>query len=382
MMPTERALLPSGFYDLLPPDAAFEAALTQQVMAQCEGFGYLRVRPPLLEFEDSLLANAGTEVRRQTFRVMDPLSQKLMGIRADMTMQIGRIAVTRLKEMPAPLRLSYTGTTLHTRADTLAPDRQITQAGAELIGSDTPEADVEVILLAASCLKALGVSQLSIDVNVPSLAPLLLQDLGVERTEQEAILQALTNKDLTALSRLNPPLGDVLADLVRSMGPAKEVLPKLQALDLPPACSALRERLSTVIEKLLPLLPEVEVTLDVTENRGFDYYHTGISFALFAKGSDHEIGRGGRYKVAFDQKTPATGFTLYIGDLLTLLQPPLAKTRLYLPLDTPYSMDAPLREKGYATVRGLQNCNDVAAEAARLECQAYWVNGKIMEIPS
>src|SRR5258708_16253671 len=101
------ALLPAGLRDILAPDAAFEAAIVDRLMAELAGYGYDRVKPPLIEFEDSLLSGPGEALAAQTFRLMDPVSQRMMGLRADMTVQVARIAATRLPKAPPPLRLSY-----------------------------------------------------------------------------------------------------------------------------------------------------------------------------------------------------------------------------------------------------------------------------------
>jgi ATP phosphoribosyltransferase regulatory subunit len=143
------ALLPAGLSDLLPPDAETEAASVGALMEVFAAHGYQRVKPPLLEFEDSLLAGSGAAVAEQTFRLMDPDSQRMMGLRADTTPQVARIATTRLANEPRPLRLSYAGQCLRVRGSQIAPDRQIGQAGIELIGHDSPEADAEIVLVAA-----------------------------------------------------------------------------------------------------------------------------------------------------------------------------------------------------------------------------------------
>jgi ATP phosphoribosyltransferase regulatory subunit len=134
-------LLPAGLVDLLPPEAEREAALVEALMAGFGAHGYERVKPPLLEFEDSLLAGSGAAVADQTFRLMDPVSQRMMGLRADTTPQVARIAASRLGLQKRPLRLCYAVEALRVRGTQLAPARQLTQAGVELVGSDSAAAD-------------------------------------------------------------------------------------------------------------------------------------------------------------------------------------------------------------------------------------------------
>ena len=131
-----RGLLPAGLADLLPPDAAREARAIDVAIERFAAFGYERVKPPLVEFEESLLGGPGAALAPQTFRLMDPVSQRMMGVRPDMTVQVARIAVTRLKHEPRPLRLSYGGNVIRVRGNALKPERQFAQVGSELIGVD------------------------------------------------------------------------------------------------------------------------------------------------------------------------------------------------------------------------------------------------------
>ena len=120
-----KGLLPQGLRDLLPPQAEAEAALVERLMAVLAGNGYERVEPPLVEFEDNLLSGAGAAMAKETFRLMDPVSQRMVGVRADMTPQVARIAATRLAKAPRPLRLSYAGQVLRVKGGQLNPERQI-----------------------------------------------------------------------------------------------------------------------------------------------------------------------------------------------------------------------------------------------------------------
>ena len=121
-------LLPAGLRDGLTPDAAFEPAMVERLMACFAAWGYERVKPPLIEFEDALLSGMGAAMASDTFRLMDPVSQRMMGVRADMTPQVGRIAASRLKGAPRPLRLSYAGQVLRVKGEQMRPERQIGQA--------------------------------------------------------------------------------------------------------------------------------------------------------------------------------------------------------------------------------------------------------------
>ncbi|MBT6110107.1 MAG: ATP phosphoribosyltransferase regulatory subunit, partial [Rhodospirillales bacterium] len=175
-----KALLPAGMNDTLPPHAAYEASVVEKIMTCFGGHGYERVKPPLLEFEENLLRGPGAAMANQTFRLMDPVSQRMMGLRADITPQVARIATTRLSGAPRPLRLSYAGQILRVKGTQLRADRQFGQVGVELIGADSPVADAEIILMAASALTNLGVSNMSVDLCLPTLVPAVCRDLGLD----------------------------------------------------------------------------------------------------------------------------------------------------------------------------------------------------------
>ena len=172
-------LLPAGMCDVLPPDAEIEATATEQIIACFTSYGYERVKPPLIEFEESLLSGGGAAMAGQTFRIMDPISQRMMGVRTDMTMQVARIAATRLKKRARPTRLCYGGQVLRVRGTQIRPERQFGQVGSELIGSHSPKADSEVILMAIDSLRSLGINNLTIDIALPTLVPSLLRDLNL-----------------------------------------------------------------------------------------------------------------------------------------------------------------------------------------------------------
>src|SRR6516162_1867659 len=218
------ALLPAGLRDLLPPDAETEAESVEALVEVFAAHGYQRVKPPLLEFEDSLLAGSGAAVAEQTFRLMDPESQRMMGLRADTTPQVARIAATRLAQGPRPLRLSYAGQCLRVRGSQLAPDRQIAQAGIELIGCDNPAADAEIVLVAAEALAAVQLTRTSFDLTLPTLVPLLLDDAAIEGGTRAALSRALDRKDATSVARHGGPLAATLTELLLAAGPADRAM--------------------------------------------------------------------------------------------------------------------------------------------------------------
>jgi len=340
-----RALLPSGLADLLPPDAAREAALVEAMLGIFAAHGYERVKPPLLEFEDSLLAGSGAAVAEQTFRLMDPVSQRMMGLRADTTPQVARIAATRLANVPRPLRLSYAGQVLRVRGTPLDSARQLPQAGVELIGADTAMADAEVALLGVEALAAVGVTDVALDVLMPTMTPALLDAARVPPRLRQKLARALDRKDAADVAALAAEAGaPALTALLAAAGLADGALAALDAADLPPAARAIADNAAAVIAAIRARAPGLRITLDPVEFRGFTY-HTGVAFTLYGRGG--ELARGGRY-LSGDE--PATGLTLYPDAVLRAAPPAAEAPRLFI---APGQDGTAHRAAGFITVAAL-----------------------------
>lgn len=376
----QKALLPAGLRDLLPPDAEHEAGIVGRVMAEFAAHGYERVKPPLIEFEEALLSGPGAALAQQTFRIMDPVSQRMMGVRSDMTTQVARIAASRLGNAPRPLRLSYAGQVLRVKGSQLRPERQFGQVGAELIGADVVEADAEIVLLAASALAAVGVAGITIDLTVPTLVPTICRDLGLSERAIAGVRAALDRRDPVELAASAGPAAQALTSMMAASGPARAALEKLNALALPPAAAAERARLARAVELITAAAPDLIVTIDPVEQRGFEY-QTGLSFTVFARGVSGELGRGGRYLSGdAEAAEPSTGFTLYTDTVLRALPGPELPRRLLLPHGTLPAEGAALRAQGWQTVSALAPVSDAAAEAKRLGCGHVFQDGRAVEV--
>lgn len=386
---SDKALLPAGLEDILPPEAAQEAHAVEHLIASFAAQGYERVKPPLLEFEETLLAGAGAGVAQQTFRLMDPISQRMMGLRADMTPQVARIAAARLGRAPRPLRLCYGGQVLRVRGSQLRSERQFGQVGAELIGAPQAEADAELVLLATEALANLGLEGLSVDVGLPPLVTTLAEALGIERRAVEALRAVLDRKDAAAIRALAGEHAPLFQALLESAGPAEQALSILLGLHLPDILKTEIDRLVQVVGLVRDASPGLTVTVDPVEHLGFEY-QTGVSFTLFASGVRGELGRGGRYLAERPDGTRETaiGFTLYMDSVMRGLPAAAPRERLYLPFGTPVTKARALRAEGWTTLAGLAPStasgegaeSETRAEAARLGCSHIWSGTAIEEL--
>lgn len=372
-----RALLPAGLHDLLPPEAEREAALVERAMGVFGAHGYERVKPPLVEFEDSLLSGVGRAWTRQTFRLLDPVSQRMMGVRADMTLQVARIASSRLAQTPRPLRLSYAGEVLRVGGAQLNPERQLRQIGCELIGSLEATSDAEIVLLAARALTALGVKKLSIDLNLPTMVPALCQAHGLPAEAEEHLTAALARRDAATIGA-DAKIGKLLAALLDVAGPADAAIERLAKLDLPETAERDRNRLIETVSLIQAADPALTLTIDPVERQGFEY-QTGLSFTLFARGARRELGRGGRYRTGAGE--PAVGFSLFADAVLRAAPGGARARRVYVPESVAPAVSEQLRADGWVTVGGLEKVADFSGEARRLGCTHFIAPGSTKPAP-
>ncbi len=352
------ALLPEGLRDRLPPEAETLARIRRAVLDVTAAHGFERVEPPLAEFEINLVGRLKSARSNDLLRVIDPASQLTLALRPDITAQIGRIATTRLAGAARPLRLAYAGQVMKVRGTQLRPEREMCQAGAELIGSDSIAAVGEALLVALESLEHAGATGLSVDLTLPDLVPTLAAGvLPLPADKVDAVQRQLDGKDAGAL----PALGaEAYLPLLEAAGPLDQALAKLEAL---PCRAALADRL-TAIRQLGDLIGDrARVTLDPTERHGFEY-QSWIGFSLFADGVRGEVGRGGSYVVchADGREEAAVGFSLYLDPLIGATSLNGTPRRLFLPLGTPPATGAALRAEGWTTIAALGPNDDARGQ--------------------
>lgn len=380
--PNETALLPEGLHDSLLGDAERENDVVEKLLTAFSSHGYDLILPPLVEFEESLLSGPGKAHSRNMFRLLDPASQRMMGVRTDMTGQVARISHTRLGNAPRPLRLAYAGDVLRIKGTQLRPERQFKQAGVELIGSDTTEAYVEIILLAFDTLKNVGVEKLSVDLAMPLLVPAISAGLALPEDIANLVRHALDAKDIAALSNIEGEIGSISRSLLNAAGPADKCLEVLNELSLPIAAKEICDELVKLVGRLNEVAPDLVITVDPGEYTGFEY-QSGISFSLFAGGVRGELGRGGRYEINAIEGSGerATGFSLYLDSLMRAISGYEAAKKIYVPVGTSREEVLVLHEDGFRTIQGLETIKDLSAEAKRMECEYIWQNGQIEKLP-
>ncbi len=257
----ERALLPADLRDILPPFAAFEAETVSRLMEVFVQHGYDRVKPPMIDFEQSLGGEGA-------FRVMDPLTQRKMTVRSDMTPQVAHIAATRLGNDPRPLRLAYAGQVLQVKGTQLRAERQFGQIRVELIGTTDSAADSEILALCLESFDHVGLSGITVDLILSKLVPAIIG----EENSDIWLCNTFDHRDVSAISAAGAETAKLLTALIEAICPADRALARLQALHLPPATQALRSRLVEVVALIRSALPGLTLTIDPVETRRFEDY--------------------------------------------------------------------------------------------------------------
>jgi ATP phosphoribosyltransferase regulatory subunit len=315
-------LLPESIEDVLPGEAARLESLRRALLDHFASHGYRLVQPPLVEHLDSLLTGSGGDLELQTFKVVDPLSGRLLGVRADITPQVARIDAHVLNEA-GPTRLCYAGSVLRTMTTVPGATREVFQVGAELFGEPGIDGDREVVALLISSLGTAGVTRLHLDLGHVGVYRALAHGAGIANEEGDLFV-AIAAKDVPAVSDLCRKLPAVwrnaLAALPSLYGPSGEVL--AQARDVLPDTPAIANALGTLDALAQSVGSSVEALhIDLADLRGY-HYHNGAIFSVFTAGETSAIGNGGRYDgigKAFGRSRPATGFTFYLRQLDAVL---------------------------------------------------------------
>jgi len=359
-------LLPEGFHDALPPYAEAASRLERDVLDTLASHGYARVTPPLAEYEDGLTERMQGASRSDLMRFVDPISQRTLALRPDMTMQIGRIAKTSLADQPRPLRLSYSGQVLKLRSGQLQPERSRLQIGAELIGSDSVVAASEIVSVAIEALERAGVAGITVDFTLPDLIDILAAGpLPLNQAQIAEVRSELDMKDAGGLSAMG---ATGYLPLIEATGPFDEAIEKLRAFDSGDLLSSRLDGVSRIADSIRG---QASLTLDPTERHGFEYQNW-FGFTLYADSFVGALGRGGSYEIALADggSEAAVGFSLYPDPLTSAGFGAKTRDQIFLPLGHDRQAAAGLRQAGWRTVAALSEKD----QAQELGC-SHILNG-------
>ena len=377
---TNRWLLPENIADILPFEARKVEELRRSMLDIFQSYGYELVIPPMLEFRESLLTGTGGDLDLQMFKLVDQLSGRTMGIRADLTPQVARIDA-HLLNRAGVTRLCYSGTTLQTRVIPGFDSREQLQLGAEIFGHSGWEADLEVMSLMLEVLSLADLGVITLDISHAGLVSELISNVTLDVDAQSDLYLALQSKDIATLEKLtngwDPKIKKNVLSLLDLSGDAFSVLEKAaKILPNTPVIAGYLENLKLISESLSRSAIKPRINIDLADLRGYQY-HTGLMCAAYVEHLPVAVARGGRYdKVgkAFGRSRPATGFSL---DIISVARLSKRDARKFAIL-APWSNDVALIE----VIKGLRKSGEVVIQllpgheqdAQEFQCDRELVN--------
>jgi ATP phosphoribosyltransferase regulatory subunit len=355
-----RWLLPENIADILPSEARKIEDLRRILLDRFQAYGYELVMPPMLEYLDSLLTGSGQDLNLKTFKLVDQISGRTLGLRADMTPQVARIDAHLLNRQGVT-RLCYAGSILHTRAAAGSSSREQLQLGAEIYGHAGWEADLEIQALLNDVLNLSQVGEITLDMSHAGLLTAILGDFSPQAESLEALYTALQTKDLPGLNQVlkdwpSEVKSAVLALASLSGSPQKVLDQARQNLPKTAAVKAALDELERLCSAVAGLPNSPQLNLDLADLKGYQY-HSGVMFAAYVEGLPVAIARGGRYDMvgkAFGRSRPATGFSLDIMTLARISKKDSRKTAILAPWanDPKLSQEiAQLRSQGQVVIQ-------------------------------
>ena len=334
-------VLPDHIADVLPSEARQIEEIRRDLLDTARSYGYELVMPPLLEHLESLLSGTGEALDLQTFKLVDQLSGRTLGVRADSTPQVARIDAHLLNRQGVA-RLCYCGPVLHTRPAGAQATREPLQFGAEIYGHSGLEADLESLTLALDVLQSAGVTNVQVDMADARIVQGLLQGVALSAAQFSALHTALIAKDASEVAHVlraaDAGVRQAFQNLLQLYGDAQVLREARKAL---PATPKVTEALDA-LEWLANHIGTAPVSFDLADLRGYAYY-SGAQFSIYTPGLSESLVRGGRYDEVgsvFGRKRPAVGFSL---DIKTLAAAVPARP-LRAAVRAPWLEDAPLRE--------------------------------------
>lgn len=321
--------LPQGVRDILPEESGRITAVETAILSVFARFGYQKVITPLLEYMDSLALGMGGDLNERVMKFIDPATGKVVAIRPDITPQIARIAATKMRDYPLPLKLCYNANVLRGVEKGGGARNELLQIGAELITArPSPEADAEMIIMAIESLMAAGVKAFKIDIGDVGFLKGVIERLDVGDSGRKTIMGLIAAKDSSGLDaaiaglerKVKPADRRLLVNLTTFYG-EDEVIEKARGLVTDPALCAALDRMHNVLDIISKKGYKSSVTIDLGEMRGIDYY-TGIIFEGFASGVGRPIMSGGRYDTLLEKygyPAAATGFAFDVENIVASL---------------------------------------------------------------
>ncbi len=353
MSDIKKSLLPQGFHDHLPPEAAGEMHLNSVVVNSLTMFGYELVRPAMMEFEESLDKDFSSDF----FKVTDTISGKMMVIRNDITPQIARVVKDRYgaEAQTKTIRLAYTGQVIRKTGKGKFTERQLTQTGFELVSDNSAKRDAEILFVAIEAYEKAGMKDYTVDLCYPKLARILLEEKNCNIAEIAGVAALIEGKDIQTLAG-NPKYSDIvkiikISDEASDLRSGIEVLGKLEKEISSDTVKKIFTRIKEVMEIIAKSVADMKISLNLLEAMGFEY-HNGLCYSFISKKNFDEIGRGGRYKISLskEKSLSAAGFTFLINSMLRSAEINIKSEQKNISYDEGFSASKNIRDKNIITI--------------------------------
>ncbi len=371
-------LLPEGFRDSLPDLARKEFLVISMFVDLMNRNGYELVKPPLFEFEKSLFLLSKNKRNTNSFRVLDPISQKMMGLRSDITSQIARIASSSFEKKDRPLRLSYFGEILKVKNSQLNISRQFTQLGAELIGINNTFYEVEILKIIIMILKNLDIKDYSIVFSMPSLFFSVCEDFKLDDKNTLFLKDKYENKNLVGIEKISDKLLKVSNILMNTIGEFEENYEELDQFDFPKKTKSEVNNFLSSLSVIKEYIPEIKVNIDPIDIDKFGY-HNGILFKIYSRNLN-ELFSGGRYNVNDEN---CIGFSALLENLVKEFNFDKKKYKKILVPITDKNVDrVELLSKNFIIVNYSEKIkkSDMKDEAKKNKCDYFMIDNQIMKV--
>ena len=307
----ENQLLPEGFKDSLPETAYKEFKISTEFIKIMKKKNYMLVRPTLLEFEKSMFFLTKGSMEKNSFRVLDPLSQKVMAIRSDITTQIARISCGALKFQARPLRVMYFGDILRVNNSQLKTARHSTQLGGEIIGVKNEEDEIEMIKIISEILKKFKINNYKISLSMPTILKSVSLDFNLNKEQELYLKNCYDNKNLMDLKKISTEIHDISSKLLNRIGPLDKIYQFLISENFPSKTQCEINKFLTSLQNFKKKLTNENFIVDTVEIDKSGY-HNGLMFKFYSDKLT-ELFSGGSYEV---NKENCIGFSALVENLI------------------------------------------------------------------
>ena len=378
-MKQKKNLLPLGFRDVLSKESNLQFEYAKNLLKNFYSWGYSFIEPPIIEFESTLKEKNNSFLNKKTLSFLDPLTNKRLSLRSDITTQLARITSDRLFKLPKPLRLCYLGDVFRADKPKLSSDRQFKQSGIEIIGSKSLYADIEIIVLSLDSLKKINFKKISLDLNISIILEKIFDDLKIPFSKRDNLRKLVERKNIKEISNYNKNLYILLKKIIDSTGPLNKNIKKIQKIKFGKNAKKIIDKFLKICLLLLKKdYGNFNISVDLLDHRGFEYY-TGLTFSIFCLDSNKEICRGGRYLTS--NNDDAVGSTFFLNQFLQIkINEKKKKKKILIPYSDLFNEKAfELRRKGWITIQNINKDND--KKIAKLHnCKFILRNKKIIPL--